>query len=373
MNNVLHILHSVPDMNAGGLENFIMNIYRKIDRNVIQFDFLMHHSYDSFFDKEIQSLGGAIYRYPVVENYNLFGYLHFVNGLLTQHREIKVVHSHMCSTGFISLLAARQSDCSVRICHSHSTSHDSSLKGYGKWLLSRFSPIYANYLFACSTEAGRYLYGKRQFKIVRNAIDADRFTFNKDKREEIRKQLGIDRDDLVIGHVGRFTEAKNHPFIIHVFSKIKQIRSDSRLILVGDGEQKVKDEITNLIYRLDLQDSVILAGVHPNTQDYYSAFDVFLFPSLFEGLPLAGVEAQCEGLPCLFSNNITKELDITDFANFMSLDADVDIWASRAVQAAELNRNRTEGFEQISVAGYNAVDSAQELTSFYLRAAGVEQ
>lgn len=369
MNKALHILHAVPDMNAGGLENFIMNIFRNIDRNLVQFDFLMHHSYDSFFDDEIRSLGGAIYRYPVVENKNLFGYSRYVERLLGDHPEIGVVHSHMCSTGYFTLGAARRAGCAMRVCHSHNTSHDHTVKGCAKWALSRLAPLNANILLACSTEAGRYLFGRRPFELQRNAIDTERFAFDEGGREAIRSEYGIS-DNLVIGHIGRFTEAKNHPFIIRVFDEVRRSRPDARLLLVGDGEERIKSAVHRLIRELGLSDSVIFAGVHPNTEDYYSAFDVFLFPSLFEGLPLTGVEAQCSGLPCLFSDVITRELDISGFAKFLPLDDGVERWAEALLATAEAPVVRTAGLRQVRAAGYDAGLSAEELTNLYLGSVG---
>lgn len=365
MNKALHVLHAVPDMNVGGLENFIMNIFRNIDRGRVQFDFLMHHSYDSFFDDEIRSLGGAIYRYPVVENKNLFGYSRYVERLLGEHPEIGVVHSHMCSTGYFTLGAARRAGCVMRVCHSHNTSHDRTVKGCAKWALSRLAPLNANILLACSTEAGKYLFGNRPFELQRNAIDTKRFAFNENKRETIRAEYGIG-DSLVVGHIGRLTEAKNHPFIIRVFDEVRRRRPDARLLLVGDGEERVKSAVYRLVRELGLSDSVIFAGVHPNTEDFYSAFDVFLFPSLFEGLPLTGVEAQCAGLPCLFSDAITRELDISDFARFLPLGDGAERWAEAVLASTDASASRTVGLRQVRAAGYDAALSSEKLANLYL-------
>lgn len=365
MNKALHVLHAVPDMNAGGLENFIMNIYRNIDRERVQFDFLMHHSYDSFFDDEIRSLGGEIYRYPVVENKNLLGYSRYVERLLAGHPEIGVVHSHMCSTGFFTLGAARRAGCVMRVAHSHNTSHDRTVKGCAKWALSRLAPLNANVLLACSTEAGKYLFGRRPFELQRNAIDTGRFAFSESKREEVRTQYGIG-GNLVVGHIGRFTEAKNHPFIIRVFDEVRKRRPDARLLLVGDGEERVKSAVHGLVRELGLSDCVIFAGVHSNTEDYYSAFDVFLFPSLFEGLPLTGVEAQCSGLPCLFSDAITRELDISDFAKFLPLDCGAGRWAEELLASMGGLVDRTVGLQQVRAAGYDAALSSERLVNLYL-------
>lgn len=368
MTKPLHVLHAVPDMNAGGLENFIMNIFRNIDGEQIRFDFLMHHSYGSFFDEEIRSLGGAIYRYPVVENKNLVEYFHFVKALLQKHPEISIVHSHMCSTGYFTLGAARKAGCAVRISHSHSTSHDRSVKGYIKWALSRFAPLNATELLACSTEAGKYLFGNRSFSLQHNAINTDRFAFDSTKRGALRARLNIN-DSLVIGHVGRFTEAKNHQFIIRVFAKVKKQRPDAKLLLVGDGEPHIIESVNKLSTHLNLADSVIFAGACSNPEDYYSAFDVFLFPSLFEGLPLTGVEAQCSGLPCIFSNAITPELCISDYAHYLSLDAGEETWARALVDAAESKTDRSAGIIQVRDAGYDAATEAEKLFKWYVERA----
>ena len=372
MAKTLHVLQAVPDMNAGGLENFIMNIYRNIDRCQVQFDFLMHHDYDSFFDEEIRSLGGTIYRYPVMENKNLAGYMCFVERLLRTHAEIAAVHSHMCSTGFFTLGAARRAGCVMRVCHSHNTSHDHTVKGCAKWALSRLAPLNANVLLACSTEAGRYLFGDRSFRLQHNTIDTRRFAFNSAARERIRSDFGLG-DSLVVGHVGRFTEAKNHTFVIRVFEKVKELRPDAKLVLVGEGEERIKNSVIALTSELGLVDDVILAGVRANTEDFYSAFDVFLFPSLFEGLPLTGIEAQCSGLPCLFSDAITRELDVSEFAQFLSLSMGVNEWAERLIESSQQAVSREVGLVQVTKAGYDARVEASRLCEWYMREAGASQ
>ena len=370
MNKILHVLQAVPDMNVGGLENFIMNIFRFIDRDRVQFDFLMHHDYDSFFDEEIRSLGGTIYRYPLMENKNLPGYVHFVENLFWSHPEIKVVHSHMCSTGFFTLGAAKKAGCVMRVCHSHNTSHDHTVKGCVKWALSRLAPINANVLLACSTEAGRYLFRNRSFCLQHNAIDTVRFAFDPVAREKIRTELGLG-DSFIVGHVGRFTEAKNHEFVIRVFAKVKESRPESKLVLVGEGEPRIKESVVTLVQELGLEKDVVFAGVHANTEDFYSAFDVFLFPSLFEGLPLTGIEAQCSGLPCLFSDAITRELSVSDFACFLPLSLGAEAWAERLLKVAQQAKGRTACLAQVRKAGYDAQTEASRLCDWYAHGVGV--
>ncbi len=369
MTEIMHVLHSVPDMNAGGLENFIMNVYRNVDRSRIQFDFLQHHSYDSFFDHEIRSLGGRIYRYPVVENKNVLGYQRYIKSLLRQHPEIRVVHSHMSSLSFAFFAAAKSGGCAVRICHSHSTSHDRSLKGWTKYALSRFAAKDANVLLACSTEAGRYLFGSREFQVQRNVIDTTRFAFDAVARRETRRQLGVS-EEFVVGHIGRFSYAKNHSFIVQIFEKVRQMRPEARLVLVGDGEPEVKESVKALVHDRGLDGAVVFPEVTDSPEHFYSAFDAFLFPSLFEGLPLTGVEAQCSGLPCFFSDSITPELNVSRFATYLSLSDSATNWAAH-VCAAPACVDRALGRQEVEAAGYEAVAGSKVLVEKYLDGFGM--
>lgn len=307
----IRILQIVPNMQAGGLESLIMNIYRNIDRNKVQFDFLVHYSERKHFDDEIESLGGKIYRLPLRDNNNIIKYIVQLNRFYKEHSEYKVIHCHMSSIGFINFLVAKRNGIKVRIAHSHNSATDGSVKGKIKRLMMLPYKYVTTKNYACSTEAGKYLYGKKEFEIIPNSIDVKKYIFSKEKREEIRKKYNIPNDAIVLGHIGRFNVQKNHAFLIEVFKNlVDNSNKNYYLLLVGDGE--LKSKIEELVNQYNIEDKVIFTGVVSDTWNYYSCMDAFLLPSLFEGLPVVGVEAQANGLSVLLADNITREVEIND-------------------------------------------------------------
>lgn len=339
----IRILQVVPNMNSGGIENFIMNVYRNIDRSKVQFDFLVHYQKESFFDKEIEALGGKIYRFSVNEDYNLVKYYIELNKFFKQHKEYKVVHGHMASLGFLYLGAAKKNKVPVRIAHSHGTSHLKTLKGYLKYFMFKTIKYKSNVNWACSTEAGKYLFKKRKFELIPNAIDMQKFSYNPEIREKKRKELGIE-GKFVIGNVGRFNLQKNHKFVLEIFKEIKKKEKNAVLLLVGEGE--LRERIREQIKELKLEEDVMLLGVRKDTNELYQTMDVFLLPSLFEGLPVTGIEAQTSLLKCYFSDEITKEVKITENIHFVSLDKTAEQWAKEILENKDYNRQDTKIISQ---------------------------
>ena len=317
MENPIRILQIVPNMQQGGLENFIMNIYRNIDRTKVQFDFLVHYNEKKFFDDEIEKLGGKIYRFSLRDDNNIIKYIKELNKFYKEHPEYKVIHCHMSSIGFLNFIIAKRNGIKVRIAHSHNSSTDKTLKGRIKRLMMLPYKYVSTINYACSNEAGKYLYGNKKFEIIPNAIDTYKFKFNQNKRIEYREKLDIMGNKFVIGHVGRFNIQKNHEFIIKVFCDYLKINKDAMLLLIGDGEllEKIKD----LCIKLNIQKKVIFLKNINNIYDYYNVMDLFILPSFFEGLPVVGIEAQTNGLKCLFSSNITREVKVSEQLNFLEL------------------------------------------------------
>ena len=209
------------------------------------------------------------------------------------------------------------------IIHSHATKwSDKKINSLRNWLLCLRNYKYADYLFACSEAAGRFMFKDRDFYILNNAIDVCKFSYNADKRRQIRNKLKID-NKTVIGHVGNFNKQKNHEFIINVFEKVMFEKSDAILLLIGEGT--LKSNIEKIVQEKKLNSNVLFVGKKENVQDYYSAMDVFILPSLYEGLPMVGVEAQCSGLPALFSANITREVELTN-CKFLDLKQGSEGW-----------------------------------------------
>lgn len=358
----IRILQVVPNMQAGGLESFIMNIYRHIDRSKVQFDFLMHYQKQCFFDEEIERLGGKIYRLSVREDNRVFKYIRDLNLFFREHPEYRVVHGHMPSLSMFYLGAAKRHGVKVRIIHSHSDSFDWTLKGIIKNILIKTAKYYANVYLSCSESAGRYLYGNRPFIVVNNAINLQNFQFSPDVRAETRKNLGIS-NRLVIGHVGRFTIEKNQTFLVEIFSEIHKTNPNSVLLLIGDGPLRMRVE--EKVERLGLQNDVMFLGTRRDVNRLYQAMDVFVLPSLFEGLPVVGVEAQTAGLPCVFSDAVTKEAKMTNLVAFEPLTHSAKEWADRILsQSAPKERKDNSG--DIIKAGYDIGTVAKKMEDFYL-------
>lgn len=313
---------------GGGVESVIMNYYRHIDRNKIQFDFICDEDSTNIPYDEIENLGGHVILCPPYQK--LAKYLKFLKQLFRE-KKYRIVHSNINTLSVFPLYAAKKAGVPVRIAHSHSTSNPREWKkNMMKNALRPFSKKYATDYFACSELAGRYLFGDKTFdkgevKIIRNAIDAEKFKFDPEARKRLRKEIGIADDDFIIGHIGRFVEQKNHRFLIDVFAEVKKKKKNAKLVLTGQGslleeiEQKVKD--------LGLEKDVFFLGQRSDTDKLYSVFDVFCLPSLYEGLPVVGVEAQANGVPCIFSDRITEEaavkknvalVDINDYGEDMA-------------------------------------------------------
>lgn len=293
---------------GGGVESVIMNYYRHIDRNKIQFDFICDEDSTNIPYEEIEKLGGKVILCPPYQK--LPKYLKFLENLFREKR-YRIVHSNISTMSIFPLYAAKKAGVPVRIAHSHSTSNPREWKkNLLKNTLRPFSKKYATDYFACSELAGRYLFGDKTFdngevKIIRNAIDVEKFKFDPKIRKELRKELGVKDDDFVIGHLGRFVEQKNHRFLIDIFAEVKKEKANTKLVLAGQGP--LMDEIKEKVKSLGLENDVFFLGQRSDSNKLYSMFDVFCLPSLYEGLPVVGVEAQANGVKTIFSNNVTSE------------------------------------------------------------------
>lgn len=365
MSNPIRILHVIGIMNRGGAEVMIMNLYRNIDRTKIQFDFVENEGEEAAFDQEIMSLGGRIFRCPRYRGKNHFAYTKWWHTFFDTHRgEHPVVHGHIGSTAAIYLSIAEKYGC-YAIAHSHSAGIGSAMYRF----FSYPTRYMADHFFACSKDAGVSRYGSKvandpdRFQVLNNAIDTHKFVFCENTSRKIRRQLRIPEDALVIGHVGRFVDAKNHLFLIDVFEQIHQLRPDAILLLVGGGE--LRPQIETAISRKNLETYVVMTGVQPNVWDYYQVMDIFVFPSIYEGVPVSMVEAQTAGLPCCVSSAVPLESAITDLVEFISLENGAGYWAERALQRAKDPR-RDMGAE-IARAGYDVATTSKWLEEFYTK------
>ena len=347
-----------------------MNYYRNIDKDKIQFHFLCDEDSTNIPYEEIEKMGGKVIIIPPYQR--LFEYQKELYRIFKENN-YKIVHSHISTLSVFPLRIAKKAGVPIRIAHSHSTSNKKEWKrNLIKNILRPFSKLYANQFFACSELSGRWLFGEKAFKndkikIINNAIDLEKFKFNKEKRNEIRKKLKIDENIILIGHIGRFVTQKNHEFLIDVFNEIikkrKQENFDSKLILIGQGN--LKENIIEKIKYLGLQDYVIFTGQTTNVSDYYNAMDIFVLPSLYEGLPVVGIEAQANGLLCEFSTDMTKETKVLNTTKFISLKETAKKWAEIILEDYK-NFKRKNSFDEMTKKNFNIKEEAKKLEKYYI-------
>lgn len=364
----IRILHVFHGMDCGGAENMVMNLYRRINRDHIQFDFLVHTDKNCFFDGEINKLGGRIFRVPYFNGLNIKEYKNSLNHFFSDHEEISIVHGHLGSCASIYLDVAKKHGC-YTIAHSHSTKPtDVSIKNIAYRLSTYRVRGVADYFIGCSLKAGEYRYGKKittsdRFTVLNNAIDTDLYVYSPEKRDSVRRKLGISPETVLIGHVGRFTYAKNHEFLLSIFKLLADNNPNTKLLLIGDGELRTK--IENMINSYALTDRVILTGVINNVAEYLQAMDVFAFPSRFEGLPVSVIEAQAADLPCFISNTITDEVVVTDKVKAMPIDENSKaVWVN-AFSNITVRNSGTDRKKDIIDSNYDIGTTVKWLEEFY--------
>ena len=277
--------------------------------------------------------------------------------------KIDIVHVHGSSAIMgVELIAARLAGCKIRIAHSHNTTCEN--KKADKIFRPLFNKSYTT-AFACGEDAGKWMFGKRKFTIIPNGRNLKKYEYDTKKRTEYRNKLGVSSDALVIGHVGRFNQQKNHEYLVRIFSEVYKKNRNSYLVLVGTGEKV--DEIKNRSKELEFGKNVIFTGVIENISDYLSAFDVMLLPSLYEGLPLVVIEWQIAGLPCIVSDTVTKECAITSLVKFESIEKEPEAWANdiRNLILQDRNDSKEAVFNEIKTAGYDIESGAEKLRQMY--------
>jgi len=372
MKEPLRVLQIVTQMNRGGLENFVMNVFRKINRSKIQFDFLCHRMNKGDFDDEIISLGGRIYRINPLSMRNLTGYYRSLDKFFSEHKDYRIVHSHINAMSTPVLRSAFRNQVSVRIAHSHTSSSKPDLKLPVRTIYKLFIKRYATNCFACSQKASEWLFGKKaqskaQIRIIHNAVDVNLYSYNSVTRQRLRADLSL-QNKFIVGHVGNFIYPKNHSFLVDIFEKIIKLNPDAYMVLVGEGN--MQKSIVEKCIKMNLSDKVLFTGKVPNVNEYLQAFDVFVFPSFFEGLPLTVVEAQAAALPCFVSDAISDEVQITGLVHMLSLSQGAEVWANSILEGHN-GHERKDVSEEILEKGYDSVIVAKELEDFYLSSAGV--
>lgn len=362
----IRILHVLGTTQLGGAESRIMDLYRHVDRERVQFDFLVHTGGEGFFDKEIRELGGRIFRVPRFRFYNYFSYKKAVKNFFEENHEFRAVQGHITSTAAIYLPVAKRAGIPLIIAHARSAGVDKGIKGVLTRLLRRNLSKKADFLFTCSELAGISVFGRKAVEagktvFVPNAIDCEAFEYDGLRRGKMREELGLS-GKYVIGHVGRFHYAKNHEYLLQVFAALcKKGEKEYALLLLGEGGgmEAAKKQAEDL----GISDRVLFAGNKRNVYDYYQAMDYFVYPSRFEGLPGTVVEAQVSGLRCLMSDSICTEVMATELVHAMSIQDAPERWAEYIVDTQDYERSGRR--EQMEKAGFDVKAQARVMTRFY--------
>lgn len=371
MTDPVRVLNVLGTTNLGGAESRVMELYRAMDKRKVQFDFLVHTDKEGQYDAEIKQLGGRIYHVPRFRVINILSYRKALHRFFGDHKEFVAVQGHMTSTAAIYLPIAKKAGVSMTIAHARSAGVDRGLKGIATKILRSSLKYKTDFCFTCSAEAAEAVYGKNwieagQVWTIPNAIDVQRFVFQEKVRQQVRKELGFDHE-FVIGHVGRFGFMKNHSYLIDIFAQLCKIRDDAMLVLIGDGE--LKQEIQEKVNQLGLIKRVRFLGNRFDVERYYQAFDYFVFPSTFEGLPGSVAEAQAAGLQCLVSDRVTREAALTELAVYKSIEEPPVNWACEIMRNAKKALQRdghSEAVRQIFIdKGFDVRQQAAAMAAFY--------
>lgn len=362
MGEPIRILHMIGSLNIGGSQAMVINLYKNIDRSKIQFDFILDHPLETYYKDTVLSLGARVYEMPTFTGKNYFQVRKAWARFFLDHPEYKILHSHVRSYASIYIPIAKR--CGLKtIIHSHSTSNGAGISSIVKRIMQFPLRYQADYLIACSTQAGCWLFGekacqKSNYLFLPNAINVDMYRYSENESQACRGKLGL-TGKFVVGHVGRFHRSKNHAFLLDVFAEICKHRSDAMLLLIGDGE--LRGEISEKIKVLELQDRVILAGNCNNVPELLQVMDVFAFPSAWEGLPVTVIEAQAAGLRCFISDNITKDVDVSELVVRLPIN-DPCVWADNILR---VTTERVDVSQNIRAAGFDVSDTAMRLVNFY--------
>jgi glycosyltransferase involved in cell wall biosynthesis len=361
MIRVLHVISSLQG--SGGVQHLLLNYYRHMDSREVHFDFIVHDEKIEELEPVFISLGCKVY-HVTQKQVSLRKHLFQLREII-KNGNYNVVHCHQ--QPFFALRYAKKYNVPVRIAHGHiAISNVPIITRISGIQLKILIKHYATHWFACSILAGKWLFGKRaveknKVRIINNAIELDKYIYNTETRKEVRKSMGIE-DKIVIGHVGRFTEQKNHEFLINVFNEVYKTNDNAVLLLVGDGE--LLEKIKALVQRLHLTNAVRFLGLRNDVPDLLQAMDAFLLPSRFEGLPVVLVETQAAALFSLVSDSVTQEINVTDYIMNMSLADSPYKWAAEILRHTGYSRINTR--QVITAAGYDVEREAGLLNSFYI-------
>ncbi|MEZ3444783.1 MAG: glycosyltransferase family 1 protein [Lachnospiraceae bacterium] len=366
--NPVRVLNVLGTTNLGGAESRVMELYRALDRDKVQFDFLVHTDREGQYSEEIRSLGGRVYNVPRFRGYNMLSYKKALKSFFQEHNEFAAVHGHMTSTAAIYLPIAKRAGIPLTIAHARSAGVDRGVRGLVTKALRYPLKYRADYCFACSAEAAWAVYGRRWIAAgkvwtIPNAIDTRRFAYDPAVRRQVREELGLGAR-FVIGHVGRFGFMKNHSYLVDIFAELCRMRDDAALVLIGKGE--LEEDIRAKVERLGLADKVLFLGNRFDVERYYQAFDYFVFPSTFEGLPGSVVEAQASGLSCLVSDQVTRETELTELVTYKSIGEPAANWAAEIMRNAKAALQRSDMQAAIAGRDFDVREQAVKMEAFYV-------
>lgn len=374
MESKVKVLYFVDRMLRGGIQTFVIENLKHIDKTNLQIDFLLLDDGKVYeLEEELRNLGSTVYKLDGIwlrKPWDFVRYCRAIDKFFKEHHDYKVVHLHSSSKNFMVLKKAKKYGIKIRIAHSHCIDFQTSSKiqrligNFFKYPLKKYATNY----FACSKEAGQWLFGKKvvnsdKFTVIHNAVDLKKYKFDEEVRKQIRSDLKIDENTVVIGHVGRFVELKNHDFLVDVFYEFYKMHDNSKLLLVGTGMKE--NEIREKVKKLGIEENVIFAGFKNNVNDYMCAMDLFVLPSKTEGLGLVLIEAQASGLRCFTSQNVVpEEVDVSKTTQFLSLDFLPKQWADALIKTKIERLNNDTIIKQT---GYDIVDTAELLCNFYMK------
>lgn len=369
MHEKVYVLHYVPGFDHGGIESRLLDWYRNIDRSKVQFDLLkVTTDNDNPMIEEFKSLGGKVYTLPKFTPKTYFRFKANVKKFFDDHNKYKVIHCHSPITGKYVINEAKRHNVTTRIMHSRTIqfNKDSSFKFFREYLKKASFKNATDY-FACSKKAGEWLFGpesvkKNKVKVINNGIESERFIYNSAIRTELRKHLDLG-NSFVIGNVGRFSQPKNHSFMIDIFSEFNKKHHNSKLLLIGEGPEK--ERVIQKVNKLDLSEKVLFLGKQENIWEYLQCIDLFLFPSFFEGFGTTAIEAQAAGLITIASDAVPPSVDITDLIQHLPLSTNAKAWAD-TMQDYSKGYERKNMYEEIVKAGFDVKYTTEFLEKVYL-------
>lgn len=358
------ILHILPALNfCGGIESYVMNYYRHVNKQELQFDFITHTNLECSFEQEITAFGGRIYKFPIFSIKNICKIVNLIDKFFLGHKgEYLAIHCHMANAACFYFAIARKHGMTRLILHSHNSASSGLFTHcIRNYFLLKLGNMLATDRLACTSLAGKFLFGSHKYSVIHNAIEIGRFQYNPWVRDELRKQNSWN-NKIIIGHVGRMAPQKNQKFLLEIFKRLKDMNNMYHLVMIGQGEDE--NAIRDKIHKLELENSVSILPPVNDVWRYYQAFDGFVFPSFYEGLGIVLVEAQCAGLPVFASSDkIPTDVNMSKNFHFISLNKTDIEWAK--IVEANINVDRNFNIQTIVEAGYDISREADKLKRYY--------